>query len=102
MGGFTSRFRTDYDWTGIDLEAENRNCGIWAGDRLLSPCYNLRYEEYDERRSHAFLMQPGVGLDVRVAGRVKARLVTDLLALAHRDWGMVTIPRMSLRIVAAF
>ena len=102
VGGFTSRFRTDYDWTGIDVEAENRNCGGFAGDRLLSPCYNLPYEEYDERRSHAFLMQPGVGLDVRVAGRVKARLVTDFLALAHRDWGMVTIPRMSLRIVAAF
>ena len=31
VGGFTSRFRTDYDWTGIDVEAENRNCGIWAG-----------------------------------------------------------------------
>ncbi len=102
VGGFTSRFRTDYDWSGIDVEAENRNCGGFAGDLLLSPCYNLPYEEYEERRRHAFLMQPGVGLDVRLAGRVKARLVTDLLALAHRDWGMVTIPRMSFRIVATF
>ena len=47
-------------------------------------------------------MQPGVGLDVGVVGRVEARLVTDLLTLAHRNWGMVTIPRMSFRIVAAF
>jgi hypothetical protein len=58
VGGFASRFRTDYDWTGIDVETENRNCGIWAGDWLLSPCYNLRYEEYDERRGHMVYHQP--------------------------------------------
>ena len=102
VGGLTSRFRTDYDWTGIDTEAENRDCGIWAGDRLLFPCFNVPYPEYEERRRHGFLMQPGVGLDVRVAGRVKARLATDLLVLAHRDWGHVVVPRMSLRVVAAF
>lgn len=102
VGGLRSRHRTDYDWTGIDTEAENRDCGGFAGDRLLFPCFNVRYPEYQEEGSKGFLMQPGVGLDVRVVQRLKIRLATDLMALAHREWGMVLLPRMSLRVVAAF
>ncbi len=99
-GGLMSRHRTDYDWSDIDAEAANRRCGLFAGDRLLSPC--VRYPEYREEKTKGFLMQPGVGMDVRVAGGVKARLSLDLMALAHRDWGINTIPRMSLRVIAAF
>lgn len=102
VGGLRARHRTDYDWTGIDTETENRNCGGFAGDRLLFPCFNVPYPEYRVERSKGFLMQPGVGLAVRVAQRLKARLALDMLTLAHRDWGMVLLPRMSLRVVAAF
>ena len=88
MGGLSTRFRTDYEWpASIDTEAENANCGGFAGDRLLFPCFNLRYPEYEEQRRHSFLMQPGVGLDVRVQQRLKVRLLTDLLALANRERG---------------
>lgn len=99
-GGLMSRHRTDYDWTGIDAEAANRRCGGYGDGVLLSPC--VRYPEYREQKTKGFLMQPGIGMDVRVAGGVKARLALDLMALAHRDWGMIAIPRMSLRVVAAF
>ena len=103
VGGFSSLFRTDYNWpASIDTEAENRNCGGFAGDRLVSPCFNVPYPEYEEQRRHAFLMQPGVGLDVLVHQRLRVRLTTDLLALANRERGMALVPRMSIRVVAAF
>ena len=100
VGGFTSRFRTELDrHRRGGGEPQLRHLG---GDRLLSPCYNLRYEEYDERRSHAFLMQPGVGLDVprRRPGQGPsdnrpARPRAPRLGHGHQT-------RMSLRIVAAF
>ena len=42
VGGATMLFRTGYDWpASIDTEAENRNCGGFAGDRLLHPCFNV-------------------------------------------------------------
>ncbi len=100
VGGLMSRHRTDYDWTGYDAEEANRRCGGYGDGVLLSPC--VRYPEYREQKSNAFVMQPGVGMDVRVAGTVKARLALDLMVLAHRDWGMITIPRMSLQAVIAF
>ena len=101
-GGLMVRHRRDFDWSDIAAEAEaaNRRCGGYGDGVLLSPC--VRYPEYEEQKSNAFVMQPGVGMDVRVAGGVKARLSLDLMALAHRDSGMVTIPRMSLRVVATF
>ena len=103
LGGLTTRFRTDYEWpASIDTEAENANCGGYAGDRLLSPCFNLRYPEYEEQRRHWFLMQTGVGLDVRVQQRLKVRLTTDLLALANRERGTAVVPRLSIRAVVGF
>ncbi len=103
LGGLTTRFRTDYEWpASIDTEAENANCGGFAGDRLLFPCFNLPYPEYEEQRRHSFLMQTGVGLDVRVQQRLKVRLATDLLALANRERGTAVVPRMSIRVVVGF
>ena len=103
VGGLSTRFRTDYAWpASIDTEAENADCGGFAGDRLLFPCFNLRYPEYEEDRRHWFLMQPGVGLDVLVQQRLKVRLSTDLLALANRDRGTVLVPRMSIRVAVGF
>ena len=100
VGGVTTRFRTDYEWpASIDTEAENADCGGFAGDRLLFPCFNVPYPEYEEERRHWFLMQPGVGLDVRVQQRLKVRLTTDLLALANRERGTVLVPRLSIRVV---
>ena len=100
VGGLMARHRTDYDWTGYDAEEENRRCGGYGDGVLLHPC--VRYPEYEEEKTKGFLMQPGVGMDVRVAGAVKARLALDLMVLAHRDWGMTTIPRMSLQAIVAF
>ena len=99
-GGLMAHHRTTYDWTGYDAEEANRRCGGYGDGVLLHPC--VRYPEYEEEKFNAFVMQPGVGMDVRVAGAVKARLALDLMVLAHRDWGMVQIPRMSLRAVVAF
>ena len=103
LGGMTTRFRTDYEWPAlIDTEAENANCGGFVGDRLLNPCFNLRYPEYEEQRTHWFLMQPGVGLDVLVQQRLKVRLTTDLLVIANRDRGMHVVPRLSVRVAVGF
>ncbi len=103
LGGMTTRFRTDYEWpASIDTEAENANCGGFVGDRLLHPCFNLPYPEYEEERRHWFLMQPGVGLDVLVQQRLKVRVTTDLLVIANRDRGMHVVPRLSMRVAGGF
>ncbi len=102
LGGLSTRFRTDYEWpASIDTEAENANCGGFAGERLLFPCFNLPYPGYEEERRHWFLMQPGVGLDVLVQQRLKVRLATDLLALANRE-RIVLAPRLSIRVAVGF
>ena len=103
LGGMTTRFRTDYEWpASIDTEAENANCGGFVGNRLLNPCFNLPYPEYEEERRHWFLMQPGVGLDVLVQQRLKVRVTTDLLVIANRDRGMHVVPRLSMRVAVGF
>ena len=102
VGGMSLRLRTDYEWpASIDTDAENANCGGYFGDELVAPCLNVLYPEYELEHRAAFLMQPGVGLDVRVARAVKVRLVTDLLVVADRDY-MTVVPRLSGRIVVGF
>ena len=102
LGGFSAVFRTDYEWpASIDVEAENANCGGFVGDELVFPCLNVPYPEFEEQREAGFLMQPGVGLDVRVRRGLKLRLMTDLLVVANRDYVTVA-PRLSARVVVGF
>ena len=102
LGGFSTLFRRDYEWpASIDVEAENANCGGFVGDELVFPCLNVPYPEFEEQREAGFLMQPGVGLDVRVRRGLKLRLMTDLLVLANRDY-VTLLPRLSARIVVGF
>ena len=65
VGEFTSRFRTDYDWTGIDTEAENRNCGGSAGRpaavSVLQPPYGELRRAAHARVPHAARGGPGRG-----------------------------------------
>lgn len=99
-GGYRSRFRTDYEWPAwFDAEAANARCGGFVDGRLFSPCTNLQYPEYEEQRSQGFVMQPGMGLDVRVHRALGVRLVTDLFVFVNRERGMALSPRLSLRVV---
>lgn len=99
-GGYRTRFRTDYEWpASFDAEAANARCGGFVGERLVFPCTNLPYPEYEEQRFQGFLMQPGVGLDARVHRALGVRLVTDLFVFVNRERGMALAPRLSLRVV---
>ena len=101
-GGFASRFRRDYEWpASIDTEAENANCGLFAGDQLILPCLNVPYPEFDEERTVGFVMQPGMGIDVNVWRRFTLRLAADLPIFANRDY-VVVGPKLSARVVVGF
>lgn len=102
LGGISGLFRTDYQWpASIDVEAENANCGGFVGDELVLPCLNVPYPEFEEEREAGFLMQPGVGLDVRVRRGLRLRLMTDLMVIANRDYVQLA-PRLSARVVVGF
>ena len=102
LGGLQGRFRTDYEYPeSLDVDALNARCGIWAGDRQVGACLNVRYREFREEREAGFVMQPGVGLDVRVRRGLKFRVVTDLLVIANREY-VVVVPRVSARVVVGF
>ena len=102
LGGISARFRWDYEYPpSIDVDAENANCGGFVGDELITPCLNVPYPEFEEQREAGFLMQPGVGLDVRVRRGLALRLVTDLLVIANREYVQLA-PRLSARIVVGF
>ena len=62
LGGFHTRFRTDYEWPAyIDTDAENAACGgYWDGVKR-TPCLNVPFPEYDETRRNWLLFQPGWG-----------------------------------------
>ena len=101
-GGFAGRFRTDFEWpASIDVEAENASCGIYVGDELVEPCRYVPYPEFDEERATAFVMQPGMGLEVHVWRGLAVRLAADVPIFAGRDY-VVLRPRLSGRVVVAF
>lgn len=103
LGGFHTRFRTDYEWPAyIDTDAENADCGgYWDGVKTM-PCLNVPYPEYRETRRNWLLFQPGLGLDVRIRRGVGFRALMDVLGLVNRDWGVEWAPRMSARVVVEF
>ena len=102
VGGLQAIHRTEYEWPeSFDADARNAECGIWAGDEQLGTCLNVRYPEFREERNNGFLMQSGAGLDVRAGGRLKFRVVTDLLVFASREY-VVVLPRVSARVVVEF
>ncbi len=102
VGGVQTIHRTDIEWPeSFDADAENAACGGWIGDMQVDNCLNVPYPELREERNNGFLMQSGAGLDVRVGGGMKFRVVTDLLVLANRDY-VVVGPRLSARVVVEF
>ena len=98
-GGFSARFRTDYDWpASIDVETENATCGDYLDGVLIWPCDYVPYPAFDEERSAGFLMQPGMGIDVNVWRRFTFRVAADLPIFASPDY-VVLRPRLSARVV---
>lgn len=102
VGGFQAIHRTDIEWPeSFNANAENAECGGWVGDMQVNNCLNVPYPEFREERNNAFLMQSGAGLDVRVGGGLKFRVITDPLVLANREY-VVARPRLSARVVVEF
>ena len=80
LGGFQSKWRTDFEYpASIDVEAGNAEpCGAFADGVFMHPCLEQKYPAYREERHHAFMMQPGIGLDVRIRRQVAVRVAADL------------------------
>lgn len=101
-GGFASRFRTDYEWPdSLDVEAENAACGIFADGRLVRPCSYVPYPRFEEERAAGFVMQPGMGMDLRVGRRFTLRLAADLPIFTNGDYFALR-PRISARVAVEF
>ena len=100
LGGFQTRFRTDYKWPAdIDTDAANIRCGGYGNGVKRSGCLNVPYPEYRETRRNWLLVQPGLGLDVRIWRGAKFRALMDVLGVVNRDWGVEWVPRVSARVV---
>ena len=103
VGGYHSRFRTDYMYPpDLPAAAENRDCGIYANGVKRATCLNVPFPEYEEYRRNWLLVQPGVGLEVRVWRGIEFRARMDVLGLVSRDWGVEWGPRMSTQVVIGF
>ena len=63
---------------------------------------NVPYPEYRETRRNWLLVQPGLGLDVRIWRGAKFRALMDVLGVVNRDWGVEWAPRVSARVVIGF
>ena len=63
---------------------------------------NVPYPEYRETRRNWLLVQPGLGLDVRIWRGAKFRALMDVLGVVNRDWGVEWAPRVSARVVVGF
>ena len=101
-GGFASRFRTDYEWPdSLDVEADNDGCGIFADGRPVLPCSYVPYPTFEEERAAGFVMQPGMGIDLRVWRQFTLRLAADLPTFTNGDY--VTLrPHLSARAAVGF
>lgn len=101
-GGFASRFRTDYEWPdSLDVEAENARCGIFADGRPVLPCSYVPYPMFEEERAAGFVIQPGMGIDLRVGRRFTLRLAADLPTFTNGDY-VAPRPRLSARVAVEF
>lgn len=100
LGGFQSVWRTDFEYpASLDVEAGNAEpCGGYADGVLVHPCLDVPYPAYREEREHAFMMQPGLGLDVRIRREVAVRVAADLLFLVNRTY-VGGFSRLSARVV---
>ena len=99
LGGIQAVWRTDYEYPdSIDVDAENASCGGYADGVKVSPCLNVPYPEYREQREQGFMMQPGLGLDVRIRRAVAVRVTADLLFMVNRTY-VSGYSRMSARVV---
>ena len=100
LGGFQSKWRTDFEYpASIDVEAGNAEpCGGFADGVFVHPCLEQNYPAYREERHHAFMMQPGIGLDVRIRREVAVRVAADLLFLVNREY-VAGYSRLSARVV---
>ena len=67
LGGIQARWRTDNEYPdSIDVDAANARCGGYADGVKIDACFNVPYPEFREQREQGFMMQPGLGLDVRL------------------------------------
>ena len=99
LGGIQAVRRTDYEYPdSIDVDAENARCGGYADGVKVSPCLNVPYPEYREQREQGFMMQPGLGLDVRIRRDLAVRVTADLLFMVNRTY-VAGYSRMSARVV---
>lgn len=103
VGGYQGRFRTDYVYPAdLDVGAENVECGGYGDGVKMFPCLNVPYPEYEETRRNWLLMQPSVGLEVRIWRGIGFRARMDVLGLVNRDWGVEWAPRLSTQVVIGF
>ena len=94
FGAFGAHSRRDHEWpASIDTEAENAACGGYVNGVLVFPCENVPYPEFDEQHRRAFVMQPGMGVDVDVWRRLTIRVAADLPIFASSDY-VVLRPRL--------
>ena len=100
-GGSAVRFRRDNEWpASIDTEKANAECGAYIDGVLFEPCLRVPFPAFTEERGAAFVMQPGMGVDVNVWRGFTLRLAADLPILANGD-NVVFLPKLSARVVVA-
>ena len=103
VSGYHGRFRRDYVYPAhLDTAAENADCGSYVNGVKYSSCLNVPYPEYEETRRNWLLLQPSVGLEVRIWGGIGFRARLDVLGLVNRDWGVEWAPRMATQVVIGF
>lgn len=101
VGGFSASFRTDHEWPAwIDTEAEAAACGHYFDGVLVNPCRNVPYPEFVEQSARAFVVLPGMGVDVDLWRQLTLRLAADLPLLLGSD-DFVYRPRLSAQLVVA-
>lgn len=100
MGGIQAIWRTDYEYpASVDIDAENARCGVYDDGVLVEPCLRVPHPEFRERRVQGLMIQPGIGLDVRIRREVAVRVGADLLFIANRSYVGASFSRLSARVV---
>lgn len=107
LGGlFSSRARTDYVWPPEAAQV-NANCGVYlvkpdGQEQLLASC---KYKQFPDSRDWGatlgLIVQPGAGVDLRVADRLALRFAADLPYLFRRD-GALARARITAGAVIGF
>ena len=100
LGGIQAVWRTDYEWpASIDVDAENAGCGAYHDGVLVQPCLRVPYPEFREQRVQGLMIQPGIGLDVRIRREAAVRVGADMLFIANRSYVGAAFSRLSARVV---